>query len=85
MGNWKERLDVSDLWKAKQGEEISLAQLCEGIVERAERLTIRPPAHLLDPFRELAEDDDEDIDAFDHAWNDIYNWADRDRVWVKTF
>jgi hypothetical protein len=83
---WIARLEIADLWKAKEKDEITLAALCKGIVERFEALRVKPPDHLLEPLRELAEDEEgDDIEAFDDAWRHIYSWADLSRVWIATF
>ncbi len=86
MPHWEARLEIADLWAAKEEEEITLGALCKGIVERFEALRVKPPEHLLEPLRELADEEDgDDVEAFDDAWNLIYAWADRARVWIATF
>lgn len=86
MPIWRARLEIADLWKARRNDEISLAELCRGIVDRGRALPVPIPARLFAPLEALANDPEgDDVDTFDAAWSRIYDWADMARVWIKIF
>jgi len=84
MAVWRERLNLTDLWDAYPND-LTLAELCTKILARAVVLQRPIPDHLLDPIRTLSGDANGGDEAtFDAAWSRIYDWADRERLWIAT-
>lgn len=90
MSNWKYKIDVVDLWE-KYPEEISFEEFKEELMpilsEAATDLSYifqdEETMKLEDIIREI--EDSEDEDEFDYAWQNLYDWADENRVWIATF
>jgi hypothetical protein len=78
MRTWLLRLDVSDIFR---NEDIPLRQRFAEIARRVRAL------NPLDSYlQEIAEriEDAQDVDEFDEAWDEFYDWADHERCWVET-
>jgi len=81
MGNWVWTLDIKDDWQA----EIPVRELAHRV---AAKLRGAPPyvtgvREWIDAFSEATED--WTSDDFDAVWDRLYDWADLQRVWIKTF
>lgn len=86
MTAWKQTLDLSDVWKLAKSGALPLPQLCSTIADRVEQLksdTLFPRLDLVDKFRELALVSDLEEDEFDEVFEELYDFADRDRIWVR--
>jgi hypothetical protein len=81
MVKWKSTIDLQDLW-AKYEEDHDVETLKASVTERLTRRTESPrvPEGIVKTFPLV-----EDIDEFDAAMGYLYDWADAERVWIKTF
>ena len=93
MANWKQTLDISDLWDDVCEDESRVGELCTAIADRlealipdaAEQYQIDRLKRFIDDFRDLA-DDEPHFAAFNYIFEDLYDWGDRDHnLWIKTF
>jgi hypothetical protein len=85
--NWRETIEVSD---AFHDDKLSFDERRDAIVatvkasrwyKRADRSAGRTPSLL---YVVEALSDSETEDEFDSIWNDLYDMADRDHVWINT-
>lgn len=78
MPEWKKHVDVSQWF---HDDALSVADKAKAITDHLRPLIgdDEDAAELLD---ELAHQDD--ADEFDYVWNDLYDWADANRVWINT-
>lgn len=91
MPQWNHTFDVKDIWQARKADKITLAELTKGIHSRLKNLASNPKFEtdltledVVDSFEYLVEAGDEvDVEDFDIYWNDFYDWADANLVWVK--
>ena len=91
MAHWNHTIDIAFEWEQAEDDVITIKSLIEVIKTRFSAL----PQHLqneaaeyLTEFSDLVsitpENEDLDREDFDVIWNDLYNWADANRVWIKT-
>lgn len=91
MANWKYRIDVADIWQ-QYPDEIDFLDF------KTQLLDILKNA--VEDLRDIIDDEDEimsledivngleysdDEEEFDQAWQDLYDWADYNKVWIATF
>jgi len=78
MSNWINRLDIKDLWEAKDKNKITLKELALGIAKRIENMPIYNKefdmtlVDIVNSF-EMIEDD---IEEFDECMRQLYDWGD---------
>jgi hypothetical protein len=94
MANWIATLHIKDIWKASKNNELSVIDLAHSI---ATRLKLLKPTleKIKNNFIDLEDLDfliddlemfnREDKNEFDLLWNFIYDWADRNRIWIEIF
>ena len=87
---WKWTLDLTPDYADAKGKPEALRPLAGTISTRLLALKMsNHPAEdgrdeLVDMFGEMAADESLDVEDFDNAMSDLYDWADRYRVWVDT-
>jgi hypothetical protein len=91
MANWEHTVDLHPEFQQTMDEVITIKSLIDVIKVR---LSTLPQALLRDASEYLTElsnlatvaGDGQDVDAedFDAVFSDLYTWADRNRVWIKT-
>lgn len=81
MPHWDDTIDVSDVF---HNDELSYEEIRATVVVRLRESNWLHGAgsDLADLVDELASA--EDIDEFNGVWADIYDCADRDRIWIDT-
>ncbi len=81
MPAWKYTINISDVWK---NENLTFPERRDAIAARIRKSRWHEDnsnvQYLVD---ELA--DSETPDEFDGPWSQIYDEADADRIWIKTF
>ena len=90
MPNWKYTLKLKDIWK---NEEMPLAEKRVEIVKRIKTMpywkgedTDEPLYEIMDGLEtDFPPDDPNNVDDFNYWWNEFYDWADAERVWVEIF
>lgn len=86
MAQWKYRLNVADLWKARNEKKITIKELS---VTLAKRIMNSPffKKHEAELFEIVwdFEKEVETIEEFDGVLETLYNWADAERCWINTF
>lgn len=89
---WKNELDLIDLWKKYEEDEITVSQLAGEVGNRLEsifdnfpddeRMNLGEIAYML---FELAEEGDAEEGDFDRVLEYLYDFGDRGkRLWIKT-
>lgn len=84
MRNWRYTLDVKDIWD--NFEENGFHYSRDVIVERIYKSRFwanRWEGELDGIVEEMV--DSESLYDFNHVWNDFYDYADANDIWVKTF
>lgn len=88
MPKWLYTLDLSDVFHA---DDVPLPTKARTIADRIEKSRFFDKAwtsalsDVADQLRDLAEDERDDVEEFDLIMNDLYDYADAERVWVDTF
>jgi hypothetical protein len=89
-GKWKHTLDVSDVFY--HGDPDDVYALNKGMHDVAERVERWQNAYFPTDweFEYIADElvdaaSAEDIDWFNEVWDRLYDWADSNRVWVRTW
>lgn len=97
MSNWVNRLDLKDLWKAKDENKLTIQELAKEVAKRIKN------KYFYDRYKDELEDIvinfetcSDDVEEFDSILSDLYDWADtplatpigqmqRKMCWVATF
>lgn len=97
MSEWVNRLNLKDLWEAKEEGKLTIQELGKQVARRIRKM---PCYKLYDnELEEIAvqfEYVDDNVEEFDSILSDLYDWADiclftprgqmqRKMCWVKTF
>lgn len=88
--HWRQTLRVADVWERAKNREISVQDLAKVVYDRSARLEAYHEEDeaglemIRDEFLQLSEDEEADFDDFDVVWDDFYDWADHNRVWLQT-
>ena len=91
MGKWAYKIDVADLWRQQEDEEISfedfVRELTDTFSSEVENIheTIGYSEAMVfeDIVQRMSMAGDEE--EFDDEWHQLYDWADDNRVWINTF
>lgn len=90
MANWIIKLDLSDIWNKYQDDEdydefkeALIPALEEKVEEVVDKLGDDVGMEFEDMIEEIKNADDEE--EFDYIWQDLYDWADENMVWLGTF
>ncbi len=85
MARWELTVDVSDEWEGFQ--ERGFEESVKRIVDKIKRSGWRDLTPYPDTFDELVArlESSSDIGDFNEWWDELYDLADSDRVWVATF
>ena len=91
MANWKVQIDVADLWEKYQDDEDfeafkeALIPRFEDKVDEVSEKLGEDAAIEFDNFIEQLNYNADDVEEFDYIWQDLYDWADENLVWLGTF
>jgi hypothetical protein len=86
MAVWLHEINVSAFFEAHlEDEDFDFVASRDGIVATF-RAAMKTNAALDEMFAELIDElaDSSDTDDFDVVWQEVYNVADFERVWIKT-
>ena len=96
MANWKYKLELKDLWKARDEGKLTIQELGKKVAERIRQATfyMKHKNQIRDILREF-DCVEEDVEEFDNILSDLYDWADsllltrrgemqRKMCWVST-
>ena len=89
MTKWKYTIDIKKEWEECGEEKISTLELTKKVIEELDKyLNIRGEdeslEYIRDNFQGLIDCDIDDKDEFDGILEELYDWADESRVWIKT-
>ncbi len=90
MGQWKFSIDVSEEWDTAEacfsGNGTGQAVIKKFIDElrKLPQDTQQSASDLVPQLMALYEEHDFDNDIFNAVWQEVYDWADANRVWVQT-
>jgi bifunctional DNA-binding transcriptional regulator/antitoxin component of YhaV-PrlF toxin-antitoxin module len=90
MANWVIKLDVADIWEKYQDDE-DFDEFKEALIPRLEDKVEEVVDELGDgvgmEFEDMIEEikNADDVEEFDYVWQDMYDWADANMVWLGTF
>lgn len=86
MPVWLETIDVSEVWR---NDDMSFKETRDAVVARVQQsqwYKHSDPNEWSGLYRVIEEIAvAQDVQEFDGWWNDLYDIADRDRVWIKTY
>jgi len=90
MANWVIKLDVADIWNKYQDDE-DFDEFKEALIPRLEDKVEEVVDELGDgvgmEFEDMIEEikNADDVEEFDYVWQNMYDWADANMVWLGTF
>lgn len=86
MAQWNQTIDLGDLIQQWKNEQIDIPELAELVVSRLKRSGWRDFTPYPDTFDGLLADlsNVEDRHGYEAAFEEIYDLADSDRVWIET-
>jgi hypothetical protein len=92
MANWKVRINVADLWRKYEDDE-DFDSFKEALLEKLDdedlyaEITEKIDEEAAYQFSVLVDDlkPCSDVEEFDYAWQNLYDWADYNKVWIATF
>lgn len=81
MSNWKTNLDLKDVWTAHDEERMTTSEVAAAVSERlAEQFPEDDEIEaIVEQFQAV-----EDVEEFNNAMSDLYDWADEARCWIGT-
>lgn len=95
MAHWINTIDVKDLWEEGDFHKIAESDSQQlGKIKCTDLYLEGQREDLAYELRELAQDEESDVQDFDYVWNMLYDWADtpldenwngRKLCWIKTF
>ena len=96
MPLWNATLDVKESWQRLQDEDGliyedgELEKFCKEVADKLEKINVTEDQtedrdEFVSEFRRMANDPPVEMDEFNFQWNELYDWADRVRLWIKTF
>ena len=97
MSNWVNRLDLKDLWKARDEASLTVEEVAKEIAKRIRKLRCyKKYEETLEEIAVQFEYCSESVEEFDGILSDLYDWADtclftprgqiqRKMCWVATF
>lgn len=77
MSNWRYRLELKDLWKAKKRGDLTIQELGKKVAKRIEKLPCYKKYE--DELMEIVIGFEivESIAVFDYYLGELYDWADK--------
>ncbi|NKY60426.1 hypothetical protein [Nocardia flavorosea] len=81
---WDETIDVSRVWN---DDDLSFEEKRDAIVAQFKRSRWFRDDDEFGRVREIVDEEiayAEDVDEFDGWWDELYDLADYDRIWIKT-
>jgi hypothetical protein len=91
MANWIVKIDVADIWDKFQDDEdfeefkeALIPILSEKVDEIRNKIGEVEAMQFEDKISEI-EYNANDVEEFDYIWQDMYDWADDNMVWIGTF
>lgn len=87
MTQWIETLEVKEDWKLAENDTITVHEFVKRLVPKLEALKLKDIvlSKIIDEFEMFLKDENNDEDDFDEIWEQLYNWCDYHRVWVRTW
>jgi len=90
MANWVIKIDIADIWQKYEDDEdfdafkeALIPVLQSKVEEVVDELGDGVGMEYEDMIQEI--ENTEDVDEFDYVWQDMYDWADANMVWLGTF
>ena len=95
MTDWLNKLDVSNLWKQFDNDEVNPQEVANEMTKRLNFIynkhNIRTGyldelTDVINQFEELSQDESATLSEFNSIMSDLYDWADfNHNCWIKTF
>lgn len=91
MANWVIKIDVADIWQKYEDDEDfdafkeELLPILKSKVEEVSKKLGEEEAMEFEDLVSEIEYNADDEDEFDYIWQQLYDWADSNRVWLGTF
>jgi hypothetical protein len=88
MANWKNTIDLTDVWESEDARLIACAittRLCN-LLPYADEDVEYKRLDLAEAFKDAALDEDLNVHAFNSLMSELYDWGDNDHsCWIQTF
>ncbi|MBK8113197.1 MAG: hypothetical protein IPK44_01110 [Candidatus Accumulibacter sp.] len=88
MANWKNTIDLTDVWESEDARLIAGAiatRLCNLSPYTDEEVEYKR-LDLAEAFKDAALDEDLNVHAFNSLMSELYDWGDNDHsCWIQTF
>lgn len=83
MAIWEDTVVFEDLHDAYEDESMSIQEIAKQLADRLEKSLLGQD--LLDDGTLETLRDVGSVEEFDECLENVYDWADMKRVWIKTF
>lgn len=85
--SWSHNVKIGTIWQALENEDITVNESAKLIASKLRTLVPRVDndGYVAIELEELCDDlvaDAHDAESFDDVWERVYDWADRNRVWI---
>jgi len=85
MSKWKYRLNLKDLWEARDKGNLTIQELAKKIAVRLRHKAFyKKFQDDLDDIIDYFENCTENVTEFDCHLGMLYDWADGERCWIAT-
>jgi Zn-dependent M32 family carboxypeptidase len=91
MAKWIMKIDVSDIWQKYEDDndfeafKSELLPVLQSKTEKISNVLGEDEAREYEDMVQEIEFSADDEDEFDYIWQDLYDWADANKVWISTF
>jgi Zn-dependent M32 family carboxypeptidase len=90
MANWKFKIDVSEIWQKYEDDndfESFISELIPALKAKQDEVTEKVDEDEAMDYEDMLNDLEgtTDEDEFDFVWQQLYDWADFNKVWIATF
>ena len=88
MAQWNHTLDIVDAWKKADNDEISIHEFATQVLVKFRSLSLgknyeSTKAEIIDRLESFVEDPTADKDDFDDVLDELHDFADDVRIWIK--
>jgi len=80
--SWVKQVDLQDLWDQFTDGEMTVPQVAVEIAARLRPLLVTFPDDDAEMMIDDLEHSAETVDDVDEAMNELWNWADKNRIWI---
>jgi len=84
---WNHKFNIKDDWQKAVNREVSVADFSKLLANKISKSPFynEEDIEIADIVLEFTHMGESNWDDFDVVWDQFYDWADTNRVWIQTF